>query len=50
MLGLCSSKVGKIEAAFQAYELALEVDASRYVSLVGIGSIELERNKIEEAL
>ena len=43
MLGLCYSKIGKNDDAYHAYKLALHNDAARYVSLVGMGSIELER-------
>ena len=47
MIGLCYTKLGRMEEAYQIYNMALKADASRYVSLVGVGSIELERNQIE---
>lgn len=39
MMGLCFSKMGKNEDAFKAYKEALEVDAGRYISIVGMGAI-----------
>jgi tetratricopeptide (TPR) repeat protein len=50
MLGLCYSKMGRNDEGYQAYKQALEADAARYVSLVGMGSIGLERGQLDEAM
>lgn len=42
--------MGKIDIAYQNFKLALEADAQKYNSLIGMGAISLERGEVEEAL
>lgn len=47
LLGICSSKMGKVDIAYQNFKLALEADAQKYNSLIGKGAISLERGEVE---
>ena len=49
-MGVCEYKMGHNDSAFQRYKEALEVDAKRYNSLMGVATINLERGQVDEAL
>lgn len=50
MLGVCFSKIGKSDQALVYYEQALQADAMRYNSLIGLGAIKLDKGQTDAAL
>jgi Tfp pilus assembly protein PilF len=46
LLGVCSSKMGRIDLAYDFFKQALELDAEKYNSLIGMGAISLERGEV----
>ena len=41
LMGIFSAKMGKSENAYDSFKKAMEVDAQRYNSLIGMGAISL---------
>lgn len=46
-MGICFSKMGKNDQAYQNFYQALTLDAEKYNSLIGMGAITLEKGEVE---
>jgi tetratricopeptide (TPR) repeat protein len=42
--------MGRNDHAYDYFKQALELDAEKYNSLIGMGAISLDRGEVEEAL
>lgn len=43
LMGVCDYKMGRNDLALEHYKQALEVDAKRYNSLMGVATVSLEK-------